>query len=129
MKNAVMFKLLFLCSIILNLFFVSAYGNYPDVTIKPFPIMPWVPPALNEEQITLFRDAGFNVLFLYPDEDDYKKMKSLWDGNFALMKEWSVRGYTTEDMLDFHSEDTKKIGYLMSHNGVKSLAFRRNLED
>jgi hypothetical protein len=88
-----------------------AQSEFPPVSIEPFPILTWVPPKINEQQLNWFKEAGFTVLNIYPDEEKYQIMKKHWNGNFILFKEWSK--YTYDDMLAFHPEDEKKIGYLL----------------
>jgi len=91
----------------------TAISAYPEVMIKPFPIMPFVPPALTPEQLGWFKEAGFNVMFIYPDETAYEKLKDSWDGNWMLFKEWNSKGYDYKTMCDFHAEDPKRIGYVL----------------
>lgn len=105
------------------LVFLFLSGNLvasEKIVIKPFPIMPWVQPALEQEQMKLFKDAGFTVMFIYPDETDYTKLKKLWDGNFVVFKEWNIKGYTYDDMLNFHPEDSNRIGFLMGDEPLYS---------
>jgi hypothetical protein len=117
MKHSFMFK--FLCvSTILFSFNCFAGSQYPEVTIKPFPIMTWVPPALNEQQLGWYKQAGFNVMFIYPEEDAYKKMKSLWDGNWMVFKEWNPKGYDYKTMCDFHADDAKRIGFMLGDEPI-----------
>lgn len=91
----------------------SAMGDneFPDILIEPFPILSWVPPAIDEQQLGWYKEAGFTVLTIYPDEQTYQTMKKHWDGNYILFKEWS--GHTYDQMLAFHPEDKNKIGYLL----------------
>ncbi|MFI4911502.1 MAG: hypothetical protein ACIAQZ_07530 [Sedimentisphaeraceae bacterium JB056] len=88
-----------------------ADDSMPDVLIKPFPILSWVPPQVSQQQLNWYDEAGFTVLTMYPDEDKYEVMKKYWDGNYIVFKEWSEFDY--DDMLAFHPEDDKKIGYLL----------------
>ncbi len=114
--KAILKRLTSFTVIVLSLFMGNILANeatYPKITIKPFPIMPWVGPALDQEQMKLFKDAGFTVMFIYPDETDYTKLKKLWDGNFIVFKEWNLKGYTYDDMLNFHPEDSNRIGFLL----------------
>ncbi|WP_146683797.1 hypothetical protein [Limihaloglobus sulfuriphilus] len=87
--------------------------NYPEITIEPFPIMTWVPPALTAEQLGWYDDAGFNVMFIYPEEEAYQKMKKHWDGNWMVFKEWNTKGYNYKTMSDFHADDPKRIGFML----------------
>jgi len=75
--------------------------------------MSWVPPAMNTEQIELYHNAGFNVLWVYPKEDDYQLVKKHWDRDIVLYTFWNGR-LKTDQMLDFHPEDPKLIGYVIS---------------
>jgi hypothetical protein len=91
----------------------QAQMNYPEVTIKPFPIMTWVPPALTAEQLGWYKDAGFNVMFIYPEEEAYQKLKEHWGGNWMVFKEWNTKGYDYKTMSDFHADDPKRIGFML----------------
>lgn len=112
MKTSFMLIALFISLVVFNF---NCFGSqqYPDVTIKPFPIMTWVPPALTELQLDWYKEAGFNVMFIYPDEDAYKKLKRNWDGNWMVFKEWNKKGYDYMTMCDFHSDDPKRIGFML----------------
>ena len=86
--------------------------DVPDVLIEPFPIFSWVPPAINQEQLTWYRQAGFTVVTIYPDEKVYQKMREFWNGNYIVFREWSD-DYSYQDMLEFRPNDENKIGYLI----------------
>jgi hypothetical protein len=107
-------------TVMIMLFLGGSLTASEKIVIKPFPIMPWVGPALEQEQMKLFKEAGFTVMFIYPDQEDYVKLKKLWDGNFVIFKEWNIKGYTYDDMLNFHPEDPKRIGFLMGDEPLYS---------
>jgi len=91
----------------------------PEVLIEPFPILSWVPPAVNEEQLGWYKEAGFTVMTIYPDEETHRTMRLHWDGNYIVFREWTQRcpdtpDYSYEDMLAFKPDDVKKIGYLIA---------------
>jgi hypothetical protein len=103
-----------------GLFNFNCFANqqYPDVTITPFPIMTWVPPALTEQQLGWYKQAGFNVMFIYPDEQAYTKLKEHWDGNWMVFKEWNRKGYNFKTMCDFHANDPKRIGFMLGDEPI-----------
>lgn len=84
-----------------------------EITIKPFPILSFIPPALTEQQLNWFREAGFNVMTIHPDDKDYSIMKKYWDGNYMLFKDFQNKGYDYRTMADFHAEDPKRIGFFL----------------
>lgn len=84
-----------------------------EITINPFPILSFIPPALTGEQLNWFREAGFNVMTIHPDEQDYNTMKKYWDGNFMLFKDFQYKGYDYKAMADFHAEDPNRIGFFL----------------
>lgn len=109
----------YLIQIILIMIFTGANSlsfatqTYPDVLIKPFPIMTWVPPALTEKQIGWYKEAGFNVMFIRLDEEAYQKLKKYWNGNWILFGGWNPKDYNYIKMCDFHAEDPNRIGFLL----------------
>lgn len=84
-----------------------------EITITPFPIMSFIPPALTKHQLDWFKEAGFNVMFIHPDEEDYGKLKKYWNGNFMLFKDFTSKGYDYKTMCDFKTDDPKNIGYVL----------------
>jgi hypothetical protein len=84
-----------------------------DITIKPFPILSFIPPSLTEQQLGWFKEAGFNVMTIHPNEEAYKTMKKYWDGNWILFKEFTSKGYDYKAMADFRAEDPKRIGFFL----------------
>jgi hypothetical protein len=112
MKCSFVFRVLCVSTILLS-FNCFAGSQYPDVTIEPFPIMTWIPPALTAQQLGWYKQAGFNVMFIYPEEETYKKMKEHWDDNWMVFKEWNRKGYDYKTMCDFHADDPKRIGFML----------------
>ena len=84
-----------------------------EITIKPFPILSFIPPALTEQQLGWFAEAGFNVMTIHPDEQQYNTMKKYWNGNFMLFKEFNSKGYDYKTMADFHADDLNRIGFFL----------------
>lgn len=84
-----------------------------EITINPFPILSFIPPALTEQQLNWFREAGFNVMTIHPDEKDYTIMKKYWNGNYMLFKDFQNKGYDYKSMADFHAEDPKRVGFFL----------------
>lgn len=83
------------------------------ITINPFPILSFIPPALTEQQLDWFAEAGFNVMMIHPDEKDYSTLKKYWKGNWMLFKEFNYKGFDYKSMVDFHVEDPKRIGFFL----------------
>jgi len=92
---------------------VAIADSVVKITIKPFPILSFIPPALNEEQLNWFAEAGFNVMTIHPDEQQYNIMKKHWNGNFMLFKEFNSKGYDYKTMANFHAEDPNRIGFFL----------------
>jgi hypothetical protein len=88
-------------------------GKSPEITITPFPIMSFIPPALTKTQLGWFKEAGFNVMTIHPDEEAYGLMKKDWSGNWMLTKDFNSKGYDYKSMCDFHAEDPKRIGFML----------------
>lgn len=84
-----------------------------EITIKPFPILSFIPPALTGQQLAWYAEAGFNVMMIHPDEKDYSTLKKYWKGNWMLFKEFNYKGYDYKSMADFHVEDPKRIGFFL----------------
>jgi hypothetical protein len=97
----------------------SCFGtNGPFIKVDPFPIFPWTMPEQTEKQLKQFKEANFTVVWLYPvNEVSYKQMKKYWDGNYIISAWWSKdsaqRMKNVEELLKFHAEDPKKIGYFI----------------
>ena len=91
----------------------------PEITITPFPIMSFIPPALTKTQLGWFREAGFTVMTIHPDEEAYALMRKDWIGNWMLTKDFNSKGYDYKTMCDFHAEDPKRIGFMLG-DGLKT---------
>ena len=61
--------------------------------------MTWNPPALTAQQLGWYEQTGFNVMFIYPEEEAYEKLKENWDGNWMVFKEWNRKGYDYKTMI------------------------------
>ncbi len=92
---------------------VGDCGELPEITLEPFPILSWIPPELTAEGLGLYKDAGFNILYIYPEEDVYRKMKKNWDGKWMVFKEWNEKGYDYKTLCDFHADDPQRIGFML----------------
>ena len=92
---------------------VAIADSVVKITIKPFPILSFIPPALTEKQLGWFAEAGFNVMMIHPDEKDYSTLKKYWKGNWMLFKEFNYKGFDYKSMVDFHVEDPKRIGFFL----------------
>jgi hypothetical protein len=94
---------------------------YPEITITPFPILSFIPPALTKEQMGWFEEAGFNVMTIHPDPEAYSLLKKFWTGNWMLTKDFNLKGYDYKAMCDFHPEDPKRIGFMLGDEPVTKM--------
>lgn len=81
--------------------------------IEPFPILSFVPPAITEEQLKLYKECNFTVLTVWPKEREYEIMKKHWNGNYILYNIWGDPNITYDDMIAFHPEDPQLVGYFL----------------
>lgn len=100
---------------------VLSKGILPEITITPFPIMSFIPPALTKTQLGWFEEAGFNVMTIHPDQEAYALMKKDWNGNWMLSKDFNTKGYDYKTMCDFHAEDPKRIGFMLGDEPVTKM--------
>ena len=96
-------------------------GKTAEITITPFPIMSFIPPALTKVQLDWFKEAGFNVMTIHPDQEAYTKLKKYWDGNFFLFKDFNLKGYDYKAMSDFQTNDPKLLGYMLGDEPTSTM--------
>ncbi len=97
---------------------VVSAGKSPEITITPFPIMSFIPPALTKTQLGWFKEAGFNVMTIHPDVEAYEKLKKHWEGNWMVFKDFNAKGYDYKAMSDFKAEDPKRIGFMLGDEPI-----------
>lgn len=99
----------------LSVCYAGAAEKYPYIQIKPFPIFVWCAPEPTPQHMQWFKEGNFTVMAIAPKEQVYEQLKKNWEGNFIVTQTWAEdRSASMDTMLNFHKEDSKKIGCLVS---------------